>query len=90
MHIYVHCLRPFLEDICFLDKHAAILLARSHSFVSSLTCFQEKLILAEVMVRSHTFKVVNFYAPANTLEHLSMFRSFEDHSTLFDPLLVAF
>ena len=42
-------------------KHVGVLLAPSHSLVSSSVCFQERLVLAEVTVRSQTFMVANLY-----------------------------
>ena len=70
-------------------KHAAVLLAPSHSLVSSSVRFQERLILAEVKVRGHTFTVANLYANADAPQRLSLFRSFVDHPSLFDPSSVA-
>ena len=72
------------------SKHAGVLLAPSHSLVSSSVRFQERLILAEVKVRGHTFTVANLYAPAQDSERSSLFRSFVDHPALFDPTRVAF
>src|SRR5262245_27895967 len=71
-------------------KHVGILLHPSHSLKSSLIRFNQRLALAEVTVRGHTFKVVNLYANADASQRLSLFKSFADHPSLFDPLSVAF
>src|SRR6185312_16936551 len=49
-------------------KHVGVLLAPSHSLVSSSVRFQERLVLAEVKARGHTFTVANLYAPAQDAE----------------------
>jgi len=55
------------------SKHVGVLLAPSHSLVSSSVRFQERLILAEVKVRGHTFTVANLYAPPRTQNGLPFF-----------------
>ena len=62
------------------SKHVGVLLAPSHSLVSSSVRFQERLILAEMKVRGHTFTVANLYAPAQDSERSSFFQSFVNYT----------
>src|SRR6185295_15442089 len=59
-------------------EHAGILLARSHSFQTHSSHHEDRIILAEVSVRGHTFQVLNMYAHADATQCLRFFEKLED------------